>query len=123
MSALLFIFVIAFSFSSCTKEDGAIPDAKTLLTSKTWTFNTVTNSDASQATYVQLIKFAYTGQTYTFKADGTYTSVSIGGNDAGTWSLSTDNKTLTIDTEPYKLVVAKSSFTIEAAGGFVLSYK
>lgn len=56
-------------------------------------------TEAQQANdlFNQTMQQAFTGKTLQMKSDNTYTSNLGGESDSGTWSLSSDNKKLTID--------------------------
>ncbi|MBP7184444.1 MAG: hypothetical protein KBA06_02970 [Saprospiraceae bacterium] len=101
MKSLKSIFVLLFISSlfvaSCKKDDAQ--STSDILSSKTWEFEVVTTT-STDPDVVLSITFANSllqGTKYNFKSDGTYkiTASDASEIESGTWTLSSDSKTLT----------------------------
>ena len=112
---LLLVFALALTIPSCKK------DAKTateILTSKSWKMTSF------KINSVELIEDCDKDDFITFLAGGTYT-YNVGTttcydgdvNYDGTWSLSADEKTLTVDGVGATVVITESQCTITYADG------
>jgi hypothetical protein len=100
-SRLLLIPILAIAlfavFSSCNKET-----AEDILVSKTWTFDkaTTNSTDSFVIIMVDYLEISMSGATLKITDDGKYTTTFDGETETGTWTLSDDEKKLTItDTE------------------------
>ena len=124
ISALLIIIAFSFSFSSCEKDDDVTPqNVKALLTAKTWSFNNITHDDPAYAIGIALLEVFMENATYTYKEDGTYSGTILGLPVTGTWSLSEDEKTLTVDDDTYTITISSSSLTWKDADGYIYNWK
>jgi len=110
------IFALAMIFPSCKKNDKT---AKEILTSKSWKMSSekinnvlVPMDDCVKDDFV------------TFSAAGTYV-VNIGAATCydgqtgfdGTWTLSADEKTLTLDGDPASVVITESQLVVTLTDG------
>ena len=80
-------------FSSCNKETD-----EDILVSKTWTFNKLeTNTtDSLLILMVDFVEALMTGATFSFNEDGKFTQTVLNESETGTWSLSDDEKKITM---------------------------
>jgi len=93
----LMLAFFAAIFTGCEKDDVSSPDMKTIILSKTWTFDKVT-TNSNNVDIQALVAIAggfLNGSTIKFDANGTYSWVVLNSPSAGTWELV--DKTLTLD--------------------------
>jgi hypothetical protein len=111
---------------SCDKDEDQTTDTKQIVIDKTWELTSVETEkeDATFTAYVDLLMAVGTLQ-YDFKEDGTSTEtiVSAFGTDseAGTWSISSDMKTLTIDSVDITISSCTET-TLKLTGDGVLEF-
>jgi hypothetical protein len=113
---LLIVIALALTVSSCKENSKS---AKEILTTGSWKMSTqkyngelITIDDCEKDDYI------------TFAADGTYI-YSIGANtcydgetnDNGTWTLSADEKTITVDGDDASVVITESQVVITITDG------
>lgn len=99
-SILSILVLSVIAMSGCNKdEDGNGPDKQSLLTAHVWNFDklTTTSTDAEVQFTVAFMAALLTESTISFTANGVYTWTILGESDTGTWELSADGKTLTMD--------------------------
>jgi hypothetical protein len=114
---LLFIFVIALTIPSCSKDEDT-KSSKEILTSKSWKMS------SSKQNGVEVIEDCTKDDIITFATDGTFTTTvgSItcynGETDySGIWTLSGDGKTLTIDEYPASVSISENKITVTSTDG------
>jgi hypothetical protein len=121
---IIYVLLVAvLAFTSCKKDSNSVTLAGATWTAGTPTFTAMVGSKtlaqyytdvmgltAAQATQYSTIVNAALMQSFTgtiqFKSDNTYTANLGGKSDSGTWSLSADGKTLTIDSSTANPVTA-----------------
>jgi Lipocalin-like domain (DUF4923) len=108
------IILAGFVFAACSKKNGTSNDLVGTWTSGTSTITAMVGSKTLTQYFTDVVGLSSTvAQQYTnlfnqtaqqsiagsiqVKSDGTYTSTLGGTNDTGTWKLSSDSKTLTVD--------------------------
>jgi hypothetical protein len=99
-SVLSFLILSILAITGCKKDDeGNGPDKSSLLTAHVWKFSSITTSstDPDVQLAVNLVAAFMTNGTMTYAAGGTYTITMLGQSDSGTWELSADGKTITVD--------------------------
>ena len=89
---VLLLFAAVIALNSCAVEEEI--DNTKLLTQKTWTFESITGYDDFTNSFAQAL---YTGTTYNFKEDGTYTAKILGISNDGTWSFNSDETQIVQD--------------------------
>jgi len=113
---VLFVFALTITVSSC-KKDTLTP--KEMLTAKSWKLS------SSKVNGVETIEDCSKDDIMTFAADGTY-STTVGAitcyvgdiNTTGVWTLSSDGKTLTLDSEdPYSIMITESKLVVTIVDG------
>jgi len=108
------VIITSLILSSCSKDSTTTNDLIGTWTTQSSTFTAtingktmtqyfidnmgLTSTEAAQAValFNTTLQQSFTG-TIQMKSDNTYTDTMGGGTDTGTWSLSSDNKKLTID--------------------------
>ena len=111
--SVLFIFALTITISSC-KKDESTKSAKEILTSKSWK---VLSSKINGV--AEVIEDCQKDDILSFALSGTYT-YNVGTNkcDAdettydGTWSLSANGKTITVDGELASVVITENQIKI-----------
>jgi triacylglycerol esterase/lipase EstA (alpha/beta hydrolase family) len=106
---IFFVLALTMSVSSCKKDESNTSTPKDILTSKSWKLSSL------KVNGVETIEDCNKDDIMTFAANGTYTTT-VGAitcysgetNTTGTWSLSTDGKTLTVDGDAYSVVITES---------------
>jgi hypothetical protein len=120
---LVMMFAVSmFVFSSCEKDDSAANEAlrvENLLFSKQWNFEKAVGVDGTPDAIVAEV---LAGSYYNFKNDGTLTLFKNNLSQPGTWSLSSDGKTLTITSNNTTIVwtvvyISSSNMTWQYATG------
>jgi hypothetical protein len=114
---LLFIFALTLTVPSC-KKDETIKSVKEILTSKSWKMS------SSKQNGVEIIEDCTKDDIITFATDGTFTTT-VGSTtcyygetgNSGTWTLSSDGKTLTIDEYPASVSISESKITVTSTDG------
>jgi hypothetical protein len=99
-SVLSLLALSILAITGCKKDDeGNGPDKNSLLTAHVWKFSTLTTSstDPDVQLIVNLMAAFLTNSTISYAAGGTYTITMLGESDSGTWELSADGKTITVD--------------------------
>lgn len=93
----LLILLFLFTAFGCEKEDDLSKEE--LLTFHVWRFSDMTANTDTQGVLdlITLAKALMTGGTINFDDDGTYSMTAMGQTETGTWELSADETTLTID--------------------------
>lgn len=95
--AMLFVASL-FVFTGCTKDDDDVDEqmrVENLLVAKDkWTFEKA--SEANSTTTSTVWETALAGSYFIFNDDGTQILHKDGADTPGTWTLSTDGKTLTL---------------------------
>jgi hypothetical protein len=110
---IFIVFALAMSVSSCKKDDSNSSTPKGILTSKSWKLSSL------KINGVETIEDCNKDDIMTFAANGTYTTT-VGAitcydgetNTSGTWSLSSDGKTLTVDGDAYSSVITESKVVV-----------
>ena len=96
MKKLIPVLLVVIFFS-CSKKSDPAPTTSDLLSQHTWVFAAMTSTDATFQAAGQIL----IGSEWSFKTDKSLViSISISGSTAtitGTWSLSVDGKTITIN--------------------------
>ena len=93
----LLILLFLFTALSCEKDEDLSKEE--LLTAHVWKFSKMT-ADTDNQDALALIAFAealMTGGTLNFDDDGTYSMTAMQQTETGTWELSADETTLTLD--------------------------
>ena len=93
------VLLIFFLFAGLGCEKDANLSDEELLTSHIWRFSGMT-ANTDNADVLALIEFAealMTGGTLNLHDDGTYTMTAMQQSEDGTWELSADGNTLTLD--------------------------
>ena len=111
MKRIVYLLMGLIFWAACSKKDDPTPQTPTQLLAHTWVLNALTSTDPD----FQLSGQVLVGSEWTFNTNKTYLlKASVSGIDVsipGTWSLSLDNKTLTVTTN-YLGTPAASSMTI-----------
>jgi hypothetical protein len=100
---MLLAAVMLFAVSSCKEDDNQGPDKKQIIIDNQWKLTSVeTENESTEFDAAMSIVFAAASIEFDFQDDGVYemTMASIlGGNetDTGTWSISDDYKTITLN--------------------------
>jgi hypothetical protein len=110
---VLFFFALTITITSC-KKDESTKSAKEILTSKSWKV-----SSSKIDGIAGVIEDCQKDDILTFAASGTYT-YNIGATTCnadettynGTWSLSADSKTLTVDGETASVVITENQIKV-----------
>lgn len=87
-----------------------------LLTDHIWRWNKMTtnSTDTDVQNLVAVMSALMTNGTFEFRDDGTYTMTVLNNSDDGTWDLSDDGNTFTMDSDEMTVVkLTKSEFVIE----------
>jgi hypothetical protein len=113
---LLFVIALALTVPSCKKDTKS---GKEILTSVSWKETSVKINGA-----VQTIADCAKDDYLTFITDGTYT-YNVGAltcydgdvSYSGTWTLSADEKTLTVDGDPASVVITESKIVVTVIDG------
>jgi hypothetical protein len=87
-----------------------------LLTSHTWKWDkmTTSSSDTDVQNFVAVFSALLTNATFEFRDDGTYKLTALNNSDEGTWEMSDDGNTFTMDTDVMTVVkLTKTEFVIE----------
>ena len=102
VSKFLLLLLIIPALTGCKKDNA------TLLTAHIWKFDKMTTSSTDQTlqTLVAFFSALLVNSTLNFSEDGTYVMASpLSENpETGTWDLSDDGKTLTMDGDPMAVV-------------------
>ena len=109
-------------FSSCEKDDSAADEVlrvETLLLSKQWNFEKAVGVNGSPDA---IVSEALAGSYYNLKSDGTLTLFKNNASQPGTWTLTSDGKTLTITSNDTTIVwtmvfISSSNMTWQYATG------
>ena len=120
-SVLCLMGISVLVLDGCKKNDGENgPDTGSLLTAHTWKFATLTttSSDVTVQAAVAMIAAFLTNATATFSNDGTYSMTILGSSGGGTWEMSEDGSTLTLD----KGTEDEAAYTISTLTSDVLMY-
>jgi hypothetical protein len=99
-SLLCLMGISILALDGCKKNDEENgPDKSSLITAHTWRFAslTTTSSDAMVQATVNLVAAFFTNATATFASGGTYSMTILGTSGGGTWEMSADGSTLTLD--------------------------
>lgn len=99
---ILSYLILAMSVSliiSCSKDDETKPDPKPFLTTGSWEIADYEVSGTTEEQVIVGFLAAFTDPVYTFTNDGDYVSEDaiFGEESEGTWSVSNDNKYLTLE--------------------------
>lgn len=118
------VLTLAVGFSSCSKDDdddAPAADPTSVLVANDWELDEIEpqNVDANTSVALQLIVALSEANYLSFEADGDL-EYSTMVEETGKWSLSSDNKTLTIKDSEGAVV---SSFTIVEAKSTLLKLK
>jgi len=89
-----FVAILIFTVVSCSQVDELAKDNTVLLTTSLWTFDFVTGYDDFTNQFAAAL---FTGMTYQFKPDGTYTAVIIGQSGNGVWEFNSDKTVITLE--------------------------
>ncbi|MBC8109896.1 MAG: hypothetical protein H7Y04_02430, partial [Verrucomicrobia bacterium] len=105
---LLLLLTSTVYFSSCKKKDEE-PSVKDRITSGVWKFKLITAIEYTNGKETDRETEDLTGQTIEFKTDGT--GILKEGTDSETfdWTLSADEKTLSLEGEDYTIKELSSS--------------
>jgi hypothetical protein len=114
---LLFIFVLTLTCPSCSKDEDT-KSAKEILTSKSWKMS------SSKQNGVEVQDDCTKDDIINFATDGTYT-LTVGSvpcyygetGASGTWTLSSDGKTLTIDEYPASVSITENKIKVTSTDG------
>ncbi len=93
------VLLILFLFAGLGCEKDANLSDEDLLTSHVWRFSEMTaNTDNADAlAWIEVIEALVTGMTLNLHEGGTYTMTVMQQSEDGTWELSADGTTLTLD--------------------------
>lgn len=117
MKSRIWLLLIGFLALACSKKDDPTPQTPDQLIVRTWVLNELTSTDPDFQTSGQLL----IGSEWTFNADKTFLlKASVSGLDltfTGSWSLSSDETTLTVTSNYGGSPVTSSMniFTLTAA--------
>jgi hypothetical protein len=113
---LLVIFALAITVSSCKKDDLT---PKEMLMGKAWKYSTEKYNGV-----LQTMDNCQKDDVLTFKADGTYTynvgiTTCYSGETSytGTWVLSADGKSLTVDGDAATVVISENKVVVTVNDG------
>ena len=112
---VLFVFALAITVTSC-KKDKLTP--KEMLTAKSWKLS------SSKVNGVETIEDCSKDDILIFAVNGTY-SMTVGSilcydgdtNYTGSWTLSADGKTITVDGEPTPIIITESKLVVTTVDG------
>jgi len=105
---LLSVFAFLLIFSSCNKETG-----EDFLVSKSWSFDKL-ETDATDSMilfFIEFFELAYTGSSLSFSDDGTFSLSALDQSGSGTWTLSDDEETLTMEDDSSSFVYTVMTLT------------
>jgi hypothetical protein len=110
---VLFVFALTITISSC-KKDESTKSSKEIMTSKSWKV-----SSSKTDGVAEVIEDCQKDDILTFASSGTYT-YNVGANTCnadettydGSWSLSADGKTLTVDGETAAVVITENQIKV-----------
>jgi len=114
----VFVFALTMSVSSCKKDESNASTPKDILTAKSWKLSSM------KVNGIETIEDCSKDDIMTFAANGTY-STTVGAitcydgetNTSGTWTLSNDGKTLTVDGDAYSAVITESKVVVTIVVG------
>jgi hypothetical protein len=114
----LFAFALMMSVSFCKKDESNTVTPKEMLTSKSWKMTSM------KVNGMEILEDCTKDDIMTFAGTGTY-STSVGTitcydgetNNSGTWTLSSDGKTLTVDGDPYSVVITETQLVATYVDG------
>jgi hypothetical protein len=110
---VLFVFALTMSVSSCKKDSSNTLTPKEMLTAKSWKLSSY------KLNGVEAMDDCLKDDIIAFAANGTYSNI-VGAitcydgeiNYSGTWTLSSDGKTITLDGDPSSIEIMESKLVI-----------
>jgi hypothetical protein len=101
----ILIASLLVSFIACDKIVEELANSKTvLLTKKLWTFDSLSGYDEFGNLFAATF---FTGTTYQFRPDGTYTAVILAQTGDSTWEFNADQTVITLEPGTAKAVFWK----------------